>query len=273
MRYLAIVSILMFAAICYADDARIIPLVHGHAHNDYEHSRPLVEALECGFCSIEADVHLVDGKLLVAHNREDVKPDRTLESLYLEPLRRRILANNGHVYPTCDESVILLIDLKTEARKTYPVVRELLRQYESILTKYENGTTQRGAITAIITGCSFGKLRDLMESETIRYAAQDGKMQDLTDNSDVSFVPQISGHWKDSFNWRGYGTIAAEERAKLRDIVSRAHQQHRQVRFWEAPDFPNAWKELRADGVDLINTDDLRGFRDWSQKDSLQIAK
>src|SRR4051794_20826781 len=63
-----------------------VPLVHAHAHNDYEHPRPLLDALDAGFCSVEADIYLVDGKLLVAHNRKDVRPDRTLQSLYLDPL-------------------------------------------------------------------------------------------------------------------------------------------------------------------------------------------
>ena len=51
---------------------------------------PLKEALDCGICSIEADVVLVNGELLVAHKREEVTPGRTLQSLYLEPLRKRI---------------------------------------------------------------------------------------------------------------------------------------------------------------------------------------
>src|SRR5712672_4165891 len=63
------------------------PLVRAHAHNDYEHQRPLFDALEHGFCSVEADIYLVDGKLLVAHDRSKVKPERTLEALYLDPLR------------------------------------------------------------------------------------------------------------------------------------------------------------------------------------------
>src|SRR5207237_4622701 len=41
-----------------------VPLIHAHAHNDYEHTRPLLDALDHGFCSVEADIHLVDGKLL-----------------------------------------------------------------------------------------------------------------------------------------------------------------------------------------------------------------
>ena len=35
-------------------------------------THPLFDALEQGFCSVEADIHLVDGKLLVAHDLKDV---------------------------------------------------------------------------------------------------------------------------------------------------------------------------------------------------------
>src|SRR6478672_12695010 len=75
-----------------------VPLKNAHAHNDYEHTRPLFDALDQGFCSVEADIYLIDGQLLVAHDRKDVKPDRTLESLYLDPLRERVKANGGRVY-------------------------------------------------------------------------------------------------------------------------------------------------------------------------------
>ena len=54
-----------------------------HSHNDYVHSRPLVEALEQGFDSVEADVFLVKNDLLVGHYPWEIKPGRTLESLYL----------------------------------------------------------------------------------------------------------------------------------------------------------------------------------------------
>src|SRR5437016_4155385 len=80
------------------------PLIRAHAHNDYEHARPLLDALEHGFCSVEADIWLVDGKLLVAHDLDKVKPERTLQALYLDPLRERVRRNGGRVYrggPVC----------------------------------------------------------------------------------------------------------------------------------------------------------------------------
>src|SRR4051794_37993520 len=86
------------AGLALAADAPVTPLKNAHAHNDYAHARPLFDALDQGFCSVEADVFLVDGKLLVGHTLFELKPDRTLESLYLDPLRERIKTNGGRVY-------------------------------------------------------------------------------------------------------------------------------------------------------------------------------
>src|SRR6266852_3381345 len=101
------------SATSQADSPAVVPLRRAHAHNDYEHQRPLFDALERGFCSVEADVYLVDGQLQVAHTRQDLKPERTLEKLYLDPLRQRIRANGGSVYPG-GPAIYLLVDVKTE---------------------------------------------------------------------------------------------------------------------------------------------------------------
>src|SRR5437660_742306 len=66
------------------------PLRRAHAHNDYEHPRPLFDALDHRFGSVEADVFLVDGRLLVAHDPTELDPTRTLEALYLDPLAERV---------------------------------------------------------------------------------------------------------------------------------------------------------------------------------------
>src|SRR5437588_10997540 len=111
----------------------VVPLIHAHAHNDYEHTRPLFDALDRGFCSIEADVHLVNGKLLVAHDLKDAKPERTLEALYLEPLRERAKRNAGRIYPS-GPTILLLVDVKSEAAPTYLVLDQILKEYADILT-------------------------------------------------------------------------------------------------------------------------------------------
>src|ERR1700736_6125439 len=51
----------------------VVPLRHAHAHNDYEHPRPLFDALAHGFCSVEADIYLRSNQLLVGHLPWDLK--------------------------------------------------------------------------------------------------------------------------------------------------------------------------------------------------------
>ena len=235
------------------------PLTQAHAHNDYAHRRPLLDALDHGFCSVEADIWLVEGRLLVAHDRTGVKPERTLQALYLDPLRERILRNGGHVYldgPPCT----LLIDVKSEARETYGVLRELLRGYANILTTFSPTNTVTNALTIILSG---NRATNLLAEETRRYAAVDGRLSDLVGNASPQLVPLISDNWATNFRWRGSGPLPDHERQKLRQFVRQAHQEGRRIRFWSAPDNPAGWRELQQAGVDLINTDDLTGLRQW----------
>src|SRR3954453_13573862 len=111
-----LVMALTSAAANRAADA-VAPLPNAHAHNDYAHKRPLFDALDHGFTSVEADVFLVDGNLLVGHDPGALKSERTLESLYLAPLADRVKQNRGHVYSQ-PARFFLLIDIKDEARQT-----------------------------------------------------------------------------------------------------------------------------------------------------------
>ena len=53
------------------------------------------DALDAGFCSVEADVFAVDGALWVAHDRIHLDSKRTLTSLYLDPLQKLIQQQGG----------------------------------------------------------------------------------------------------------------------------------------------------------------------------------
>jgi hypothetical protein len=237
-------------------DAQPVPLTNVHAHNDYEHPHPLFDALACGFCSVEADINLVDGKLLVAHSRNDVKPDRTLQSLYLDPLRKRIRENGGRVYRD-GPPVWLLIDFKSDPKQMYPVLRDVLVQYADILTVWRDGAKHQGAVTAILTGDH--PAIEVVSGEKLRYACLDGTLKELQTNPPADLVPWMSSQWIRSFTWTGTGDMPEADRQELRRIVKEAHRQGRLVRFWGAPDNIVTWRELRAEGVDLINTDDLQG--------------
>jgi hypothetical protein len=240
------------------------PLRHAHAHNDYEHKRPLLDALECGFCSVEADIWLVDGRLLVAHDRRRVKPERTLEALYLEPLRERVRRNGGRVYPGGPET-ILLVDVKSDAEKTYAALREVLKEYADILTVFRGGATATNAVTVIISG---NRDRQAMTNDTVRYAALDGRLEDLDSTAPNQFIPLVSESWTKLFTWHGVGQIPKAEQEKLQQTVAKAHLQGRKLRFWATPDEPAIWKALLDAGVDLLNADDLAGLQNFLLKRS-----
>lgn len=254
----AAVVITALSSATAAGAATPLGLERAHAHNDYEHDRPLFDALGNGFKSVEADIWLVDGELLVAHDLDQVQRDRTLESLYLAPLRELVKANGGSVHAGDRDTFTLLIDIKSEAVATYRALHEQLRRHQLILTRFTGGGVDAGAVTAIVSG---NRPRELMEGQRVRYAGYDGRMSDLGTATDPSFVPLISDNWTRHFTWRGVGPMPDAERQKLTAIVQTAHATGQRVRFWETPEQAPAreavWDELLAARVDYINTDHL----------------
>ncbi len=135
-----------------------------HSHNDYEHERPLFDALAYNFKSIEADVYLVGDSLFVAHNSEDIKPGRTLRTLYLEPLKNQIKKNKGSVYGNGEE-IILFIDIKDDGLKTYQLLHKILEGYKKYLTVFENGVKKTGSIMVVVSG---NRPFDFMQNQKIK---------------------------------------------------------------------------------------------------------
>jgi hypothetical protein len=236
---------------------QVVPLRQAHAHNDYEHKRPLLDALEHGFCSVEADIFLVDGELLVGHERKDLRPERTLEKLYLDPLRARAKANGGRIYrggPT----IFLLIDVKTAAKPTYAALDKVLARYDDLLSVTRDDRFEAKAVIVVVSGnCD----RAAISAQKVRRAAIDGRPPDLDSSAPPDLIPWVSARWGSLFRWKGEGPMPEAERVKLREFVGKAHKHGRLVRFWATPENPVVWRELLEAGVDLINTDRLAELR------------
>jgi hypothetical protein len=241
--------------------------LRAHAHNDYEHPRPLQDALELGFGSVEADIHLVDGRLLVAHDLWQVKPERTLEALYLEPLRERVRTNAGRVVPGAP-TFWLLIDLKSPGATTWPVLRSVLEKYRPMLTVFGPDGTQTNAVSVVLNG---NVSRALLAAEPVRLAALEGRPEELEANPAPHLVPWVGESWNRLFTWRGAGPVPEADLARLRELVARAHDQGRQVRFWAAPDFEPGWRVVLEAGVDRINTDRLTALAQFL--DAIEAAR
>jgi hypothetical protein len=239
--------------VALAQPPGVIPLPHAHAHNDYQHKRPLLDALERGFCSVEADIFLRPDGLLIGHTPLDLRAERTLEKLYLDPLRERVKAGGGRVYK--DAPVFwLLIDVKTEAKSTYKALDGVLARYADILSVVKDGKLETKAVRVVVSG---NRATEEVAKQKTRYAGIDGRAADLDSSAPSHLMPWISDRWSAHFQWRGDGPMPAEERTRLEAFVRKAHQHGRLVRFWDTPERVTVWRELRAAGVDLINTDKL----------------
>jgi hypothetical protein len=238
-----------------APEAR--PLAQAHAHNDYAHARPLLDALDHGFCSVEADVFLVNGRLLVGHTPSELRADRTLEALYLEPLSRRVAAHGGRVYK--DGPVFtLLVDFKSAAGPTYERLQEILPRYRDMLGRFEDGRWLEGAVRIVLSG---NRPVEEARRQATRYVGIDGRTSDLDSTAPAHFMPMISDRWGSLFSWEGDGPMPEEERLKLEDYVARCRRAGRAVRFWASPEKESVWAALADAGVDYINTDDLAGLQ------------
>ena len=245
-----------------ADETKAIahlpaPLENAHAHNDYLHKRPLLDALDHGFTSIEADVFPVEGQLLVAHTFLELSKEKTLEGLYLKPLRDIAKRNGGSIYGD-GKPIILLVDIKTKGVEAYALLDSLLKSYDDIVSSHLDGELREKAVTIIISG---DRPRAEIEKSNPRYAAIDGRLGDLDSAPPASLFPLISDNWGNHFKYRGQGEMPAAEREKLAAIVKKCHEQGRRLRFWATPENSTLWTQLGSAGVDLIGTDDLAALQ------------
>lgn len=258
---LSVISSNAFRHLCAQEKQGIVklpvPLEKAHAHNDYLHERPLLDALDHGFTSIEADVFPVDGQLLVAHTFIELSKARTLEGLYLKPLREIVSRNGGSVYGN-GRPVILLVDIKTKGVEAYSILESLLKSYDEIVSSHLDGDFREKAVTVVVSG---DRPRAEIERANPRYAAIDGRLSDLKADTPASLVPLISDNWTNHFKYRGEGMMPTDEREKLADIVRQCHEQGRRLRFWATPERSALWMELEDAGVDLIGTDDLMALQ------------
>lgn len=252
-------SLLFFLA-CTALMAQSSVVSIAHAHNDYEHERPLQDAMAAGFSSVEADVYLINDDLLVAHDRRDAKPGRTLQTLYLEPLKKHFATRSA----VSNESPFwLMIDVKSDAVATYRKLHSVLQSYEDLITevsdsKGDNIKGRKGPLRIVISG---NRAEREIHRSNPRFAGIDGRLNNLPSDLSPKAMPWISDNWRSHFSWRGHGDFPAEERVMLRRFVQQTHNAGRKLRFWATPDSPAVWDELLNAGVDLINADDLRGLQ------------
>ena len=236
----------ILTGVCFAQGQ--FPHRNAHAHNDYEHVHPLKDALQNGFISVEADVHLRKGKLQVAHNHtSDQSP--LLEELYMKPLDSILSKNNGQIYSAIESPVIfyLMIDVKTEEEVTYQAIKTMLVKYPAL---QKTG----GPFKIFLSG---NRPIQTIRNEGTTGIGVDGRPGDLGKGFSSELMPVVSDHYKNWSHWNGKARPTGKDLAEIKALALRVHAEGKKLRLWSIPDNELAWESLLAAGVDLINTDKL----------------
>lgn len=246
--------------------AQIYPLLKAHAHNDYEQEHPLYDALDRGFISVEVDVFLIDGELYVYHDRPP-SPDkeRTLEKMYLKPLKKWVRQHKGAVYPGCDSFFYLMIDFKSEGLPTYLKLKKILLKYQSIISVVKNGADEQDKpVKIFISGDR--PVQEILEDQP-KLVGLDGRPADLGKGITNACMPVISDNYYNFFSWKADDETKEKEKEAFIQFVNRAHREGKKVRLWAAPDNEKSWAFLLECGVDLINSDHLEALKNYLSQD------
>ncbi len=250
--------------LCLTGNPLYSQIPYAHAHNDYQHQRSLLDALDQEFTSVEADVHLINGELYVYHDHPgNPDPERTLEQLYLIPLSKRIEANGGAVYPGFEQPFLLLVDIKTAAEPTYSLLKQKLEPYRDLLHRYQGDKVlQKGALMIVLSG---NRPIKTVSEEKERWVAIDGRPSDLGKGYAPTFMPLISDHYRKQLSWNGKGKIPDSQLIKLQTLAKKVHAEGKVLRLWATPEKEKLWQFLLDGGVDYLNTDLLVQLNQFSK--------
>jgi alkaline phosphatase len=222
-------------------------VANAHSHNDYEQPNPFYQAWQNGFGSIEADIFLHDGKLLVAHEVRELISNRSLDSLYLKPLQAAIENNKGYPYADKNKQLQLLIDVKSDSVATLNKLIEVLNNYPAIINCSKIKITISGNRPAPENFVDYPS-----------YIYFDGVARKDYSAKALSKIVMLSDNFRNYSAWKGSDTLDEKDRQRLTDVVQKVHALKKKIRFWNAPDNINSWQNFMRLQVDYINTDHIK---------------
>lgn len=224
------------------------PPVLIHSHNDYAQRVPFYQAYAQQVSSIEADVFLHDGQLLVCHDVEDLRADMTFEALYVEPIVTLFARNGGRAFRDSDQTLQLMVELKSETDPTLRAVAALLGRWPEVFDPEVNPAAVRVAVTGRVPAPeAFDRYP--------RFLGFDGAWDADYTPEQLERIALISTNFRDFSQWNGKGTIIPAEKERLEQVIDRAHEQGKPVRFWNAPEGTTVYYTFYDMGIDYINTD------------------
>jgi hypothetical protein len=252
-----------------------------HSHNDYWRRIPLFEAIHYGCTSVEADVWLHNRDLHVGHSPAALTSNRTLQSLYIDPLveildhqnpttefYRAGAVKNGVFDVDANQTLVLLIDVKTDPAEILLLVEHQLSPLRSkgYLSYSDGKDFIKGPITVVASGEATFEL--IVKNSTYRDVFLDAPLLAFSGASAASQFNKTNSYYASGslfqvagFPWLGKYSDSQVEKIKAR--INATHEAGLDVRFWDTPGWPiglrnYVWQLLVQLGEDMLNADDVK---------------
>lgn len=258
-----------------------------HSHNDYLRDHPLIDALQNGCISVEADIWQRDDMkddLRVGHTPSTLKDDRTLKSLYVDPIVKRLEAVNSgrQLRPAVDapwkgifltsptQSLVLLIDFKTSGNATWSTLMSALGPLRDggwlSYWDVKKGHFQPGAVTLVASGKS---TLDEVNGATIPANKTNPERRDIFLDAPLANLGTSNEYNTMNSFYASTNYAHNSNPVKVGAQITAANALHLKSRYWNAPDLRGSpeqrdvWQELIEDDVGIFNTNHLTAFREW----------
>ena len=261
-----------------------------HSHNDYLQKVPLYDALAAGCTGIEADAWLQDDNLLIGHEEDLLSEDKTLQSLYIDPLVEILTYQNdpssnpqdgngdgapvGIFNTDPKTSVVLMIDIKSDGGTTFGAVQSALEPLRSKgwLTHWDGTDVIPGPITVVGSGDT--PFDSIAANETYRDIFFDAPLDKLsgddeytTDNSYYA-----SAGFDDAIGQTFLGSLNSDQEGKIKDQIKAANDKGLKARYWDTPTWPvfqrdHIWNVIMCAGAERLSMDDMTAVKehDWNK--------
>jgi hypothetical protein len=267
--------------------SRDILTVQCHSHNDYWRKVPLFNALAAGCISVEADIWKGRGPdntptddLFVGHSLKSLRADRTLKTLYIDPLIYVLEYKNKDSGPgsavgvfdtAINQTLVLLLDFKTGGSETWPLVQEQLQPLRDRgwLTKWNSTSNSRNLapITVVATGEAPFDLILQLPTHDVFFDAPLEQL-DKTNNYTAANSYFASVSMGKAIGKVSSGGLTGGQIATVKNQAVAALEKSLLSRYWDTPSWPlskrnKVWEALSDQGVGLLNVDSLETATRW----------
>jgi len=244
----------------------------GHSHNDYLQKRPLYQAIELGYGSIEIDICLTHTtkELKVAHIPWFLSGKKNIEELYFAPLAKMIDEKDSLFKYTIDNPLHLLIDFKKNADSTYKYLQRVFVKYNKYITQYKNGEIiYKAPLVINITG---NKPWNAIMKDSITYAKIDGGFRlnktapyglNNFDTSYVKYIGRVASNYKQLLKFKKKFENEETFFWVLKENIKTYNDAGITTRYYEVPNNKKSWEFIIKCGISWVNVDKLVDFSNF----------